>query len=131
MKDFLSCVVFVSVCSGAIPAAADKVGQQEFMFYCAGCHGADGKGGGPVAELLEIETPDLTTITQRAGGGEFPVNNTIMVIDGREVRAHGGDMPIWGDRFQLFATSQRGETADMVARGRILSLVYYLESIQQ
>jgi hypothetical protein len=40
-------------------------------------------------------------------------------------------MPIWGERFQASATSQRGETADMVARGRILSLVSYLQSIQQ
>lgn len=40
-------------------------------------------------------------------------------------------MPIWGERFRASATSQRGETEEMVARGRILSLVYYLQSIQE
>jgi hypothetical protein len=56
----------------------------------------------------------------------------LATIDGRDgVRAHGSTMPIWGERFEASATSQRGETADMVARGRILSLIYYLQSIQE
>ena len=88
-------------------------------------------GDGPLAGLLKIETPNLTTITKRTGGGDFPFYNTLKLIDGRDVRAHGGAMPIWGERFQASATSQRGETAEMVARGRILSLVSYLRSIQE
>ncbi|RYH07626.1 cytochrome c [Tropicimonas sp. IMCC6043] len=108
-----------------------KAGEREYIIACAGCHGESGKGDGPLAGLLEIETPNLTTITERTGGGDFPFHNTLLLIDGRDVRAHGGAMPIWGERFTASATSQRGETDDMVARGRILSLVYYLESIQE
>jgi mono/diheme cytochrome c family protein len=111
--------------------ATIEAGAREYMVACAGCHGESGKGDGPLAGLLQIKTPSLTKITERTGGGDFPFNNTLKLIDGRDVRAHGGDMPIWGERFQASASSQRGETADMVGRGRILALVYYLESIQE
>ena len=121
----LACLVFVQ------PAGADSRGQGEYMIACAGCHGESGKGDGPIAALLKIETPDLTRLAER-NDGEFPFEYTLFMIDRRNViPVHGDEMPVWGDRFQASATSQRGESAEMVARGRILSLVYYLESIQQ
>jgi mono/diheme cytochrome c family protein len=113
------------------PSFADSVGEQEYMVACAGCHGESGLGDGPLAGLLNIETPNLRGLST-SNGGTFPVGAVLATIDGRDsVRAHGSAMPVWGDRFQASASSERGETAEMVARGRILSLVYYLESIQQ
>ena len=118
--------------SGAAgPAFAEAAGEREYNVACAGCHGESGMGDGPLAELLNITTPSLLDLTQ-ANDGSFPFEAVLSTIDGRDgVRAHGSTMPVWGERFQASATSQRGETADMVARGRILSLVYYLQSIQQ
>ncbi|MFC0161024.1 c-type cytochrome [Mameliella alba] len=130
-------VLYATVCAFLVAApvhAQDPdiaAGKREYMVACAGCHGESGKGDGPLAGILEIHTPSLTTITERTGGGDFPFYNTLKLIDGRDVRAHGGAMPIWGERFRASATSQRGETEEMVARGRILSLVYYLQSIQE
>jgi hypothetical protein len=53
------------------------------------------------------------------------------IVDGREdVQGHGTrDMPIWGERF----TVEEGSTlADEThAIGRILTIVHYLESIQE
>lgn len=119
------------VCALAGPALADAAGEQEYMVACAGCHGESGMGDGPFASLLNISTPSLVSLSQ-ANGGQFPYETVLMTIDGRnDVRAHGSAMPIWGERFQVSATSQRGESSDMVARGRILSLVTYLQSIQQ
>ncbi len=113
------------------PAFAEIAGEQEYMVACAGCHGESAMGDGPLADLLNISTPSLLELTQ-ANDGSFPFEAILTTIDGRDgVRAHGSTMPIWGERFQSSAASQRGETADMVARGRILSLVYYLQSIQQ
>lgn len=113
------------------PAVADVVGEREYMVACAGCHGESALGDGPFADLLNIETPSLVGLSQ-ANGGTFPFEAVLMTIDGRDnLRPHGSPMPIWGERFQASATSQRGETADMVARGRILSLISYLRSIQQ
>lgn len=137
----LACVAVL--CLTAMPALAVaqefgvKRGEREYMVACAGCHGDTGKGTGPIAQLLKIETPDLTTITKRSGGGAFPYRNTTLVIDGRnEIRAHGGDMPVWGDRFQVSVTRPDSPWAspdfvEMVTMGRILALVQYLESIQE
>ena len=113
------------------PALADVAGEREYNVACAGCHGESAMGDGPLAGLLNIATPSLLSLTQ-GNDGSFPFEAILTTIDGRDgVRAHGSTMPIWGERFQASATSQRGESADMVARGRILSLVYYLQSIQQ
>ena len=124
MKGFYTtfCAFLVAAPMQVLAQDADvEAGHQEFRASCAGCHGETGKGDGPLAGLLGIETPSLTLITKRSGGGDFPFYNTLKLIDGRDVRAHGGEMPLWGERFQTSATSQRGETADMVARGRILA----------
>jgi len=36
-------------------------GRRLFVSYCQLCHGMDGKGGGPLAEEMKIDTADLTT----------------------------------------------------------------------
>ncbi|MEE4119351.1 MAG: cytochrome c [Paracoccaceae bacterium] len=117
-------------------AAADPVGRAEYLVACAGCHGESAMGDGPLAGLLEIETPGLTRLAA-ATGGEFPYESVIATIDGRDgVRAHGDPMPVWGDRYVTAALVAEGEaaspeTVDMMARARILSLVVYLISIQE
>ncbi|WP_254813690.1 cytochrome c [Rhodovulum sp. ES.010] len=120
----------------AARAAAIEAGKQEYMLACAGCHEDSGKWDGPIAAMLEIETPDLTRISERMGG-TFPVGNTLLLIDGREtLRAHGGEMPVWGDRFLAAAQDRAGPDAtavdaELAGLGRTLALVYYLESIQR
>ena len=136
-----------SICLGLAPALApaqdamgiDEIGKQEYMAACAGCHGESGKGDGPIAQLIEIQTPDLTTIRQRMemADDDFPYRNTLMLIDGRNaIRAHGSDMPVWGERYSSRGIGHwfRGpdaETRELAALGRMLALVYYIESIQE
>lgn len=116
---------------GVQSVAAEEVGENEYMIACSGCHGESGKGDGPLAALLKTETPDLTGLAAR-NDGEFPFEYTVFMVDRRNViPMHGNEMPVWGDRYIATASSERGETAEMVARGRILSLVYYLQSIQE
>ncbi len=124
--------------SEEVKVANVAVGKSEFLVACTSCHGESGKGDGDLAQILEIKTPDLTTITKRTGGGEFPFRNTLLLIDGRnKIRAHGGEMPVWGDRYVAAARALQepydvsGEAAEMVALGRMTALVYYLESIQE
>lgn len=110
-------------------------GEKEYQSACAMCHGDDGRGDGPMADLLQIETPDLTKLSERAGG-TFPFRNTLLLIDGRDVRAHGGDMPLWGERYTALAYADNPEagapdTPDLEAQGRLLALVSYLETIQE
>ncbi len=56
-----------------------------------------------------------------------------MIIDGRTgVGPHGSDMPVWGDIFKMHEVDASADYgAETIVRGRILSLVKYLESIQQ
>jgi len=113
-------------------AFAEDPGKREYMVACAGCHGESGKGQGPFAELLKMDTPGLTGLAA-ANDGSFPYLEAFMVVDGRSgLRGHGGAMPIWGDRYSNSAQEEFGVFgAEVVTRGRIAVLVDYLMSIQE
>jgi mono/diheme cytochrome c family protein len=104
-------------------------GREEYMQYCASCHGPEGKGNGPLAEDMRVAPADLTHITSRPGGA-FPEPMIAEIIDGRRrVRGHGpGNMPVWGRRFDREVGY--GQAGDIAIRGRISLLVEYLRSIQ-
>jgi mono/diheme cytochrome c family protein len=72
-------------------------GEIEFLSSCAPCHGAEGKGNGPMGAALKAIPPDLTVLAKN-NGGVFPFSNVYEVIDGRKaVAAHGTrEMPAWG-----------------------------------
>ena len=106
-------------------------GELEYQNHCAICHGVDGKGRGIMAKFLSISPSDLTQIAKK-NAGRFSFWQVYRVIDGREeIRGHGTrEMPIWGARFQADAKgSDPGSRAQ--AAGRILSLVFYLQHIQE
>lgn len=122
--------------AGAEQEPIETIGKREFVQSCAACHGESGKGDGPVAQVLEVEPPDLTTIRKRHGG-EFPATWVYRIIDGRtELPAHGRrEMPVWGERYRAEALQglvlPLNISADAVVHGRILSLVFYLDYIQE
>ncbi|GKY87189.1 c-type cytochrome [Sinisalibacter aestuarii] len=126
----LSAALLAAMTLGA--SAQDDPGRTEYMTACAVCHGETAMGNGPFAALLNIEVPGLTGLAA-ANDGEFPFLDTLMVIDGRTgVRGHGGPMPVWGDRYEKSALDDAGiYGAELIVRGRLLSLVEYLESVQQ
>jgi mono/diheme cytochrome c family protein len=105
-------------------------GKQEYQSYCATCHGAAAKGNGPMAELLTRKPTDLTQLSQK-NGGEFPFWRVYRIIDGREeVMSHGArNMPVWGAHFSSEASE--GPDTENKVLGRVLGLVYYLQSIQE
>jgi mono/diheme cytochrome c family protein len=85
---------------GALAQDADK-GRTEYMENCAGCHGADAKGTGPLSAKLKTKPTDLTLLAKR-NHGSFDSTAVYQMIDGRNARAthRGADMPIWGCRHQ-------------------------------
>lgn len=120
-------------------AAQEEIGELEFQERCAACHGVDGRGGGPVGNLFENPPKDLALISQR-NDGVFPFGEVYEAIDGRrEVRGHGtSDMPLWGRYFTdqvrlqgLLNPTPLQEQESKIVQGRILSLVYYIQSIQK
>lgn len=115
---------------GAGAAAAEDLGKDEYMSACASCHGADADGTGPLAELMTVPVPGLTGLSA-AHDGKFPMLEVIHVIDGRSgVRGHGYPMPVWGERFKRDLVNTGPYGAEVLVRGRVLSIAYYLESIQ-
>ena len=112
------------------------LGKASYAANCAACHGEDGTGGGSYSQYLNVEPIDLTTLSQDAGGA-FPFSEVYQLIDGTKMaRTHGDftSMPVWGDFFMEDTLADRGftrEDAAHVVQGRILSLVYYLQSIQK
>ncbi|WP_246525616.1 c-type cytochrome [Thalassovita aquimarina] len=117
--------------------AEERTGREEYMIACAGCHGETGKGDGPASGLMTNKPYDLTKLTTDKGDGKFPFEYVLWVVDGRDmIKFHGGDMPVWGDRYMVSARaseaeSELPESRELVVRGRILSLTYYLGSIQE
>jgi hypothetical protein len=127
-RAFLSGAVLVGFLAPA--AAYGQTGESDvpslplYQAYCEHCHGAAGKGDGPLASVLKRRPPDLTQIARR-NGGVFPADQVFLIIDGRNpVKGHGGgDMPKWGESFS--------RTKDvMPVEARIRRLVSYLESLQ-
>jgi hypothetical protein len=106
-------------------------GELEYQRNCAVCHGADAKGQGLMSRFLTIRPSDLTTLAQK-NSGRFPFWQVYRTIEGREeVRGHGTrEMPIWGARFRADAGGDDSGSKAQAA-GRILSLVFYLQHIQQ
>lgn len=132
---FTACVLVAGVL-GAAPLSAQHAqnplvidsmaGPDLFQFYCAPCHGRDGRGTGPVAAVLKTPPADLTKIAERRAG-TFPRADIIgFVSEGPAlIPAHGTiDMPVWGPIFRSLDSSEAR------IRVRIDNLVSYLESIQ-
>lgn len=92
-----------------------------------------------MANQLATQPPNLQTIRKRYGG-TFPNAEIYKIIDGRKtLRAHGtSDMPVWGDVYAAVVKGMAGGDKDpgqvrveQSINGRILSLIYYLQSIQE
>lgn len=134
---FLFCALFLLVCAvgtqgnpaadnNQLPLSYIPSGKTIYNQYCAACHGADGRGSGPVTPTLKISVPDLTTLSKRHGG-KFPFDYVERVLRfGPGFAAHGSsEMPVWGPIFKYLENYNEAAT-----RKRIKNLCGYLESIQ-
>jgi len=105
-------------------------GPELFREHCAVCHGIDGKGNGPLAQVLTVPPADLTGISERAGG-VFPAARVTEIITfGGSIPVHGTpSMPVWGMIF-----SREGGLARRGAeysRRAVVELNRYLQTIQR
>jgi len=110
----------------APPDPAVEDGRRLFEIYCVSCHGPSGRGDGEAARAdLAVPPADLTALTTK--DGKFPTERITRSIDGRDTRAHGSPMPVWGLDFQNPESDvyQEGE----VDR-RIAHIVEFLRTIQ-
>jgi len=102
-------------------------GESMYVNYCAACHGANGKGGGPALSALSTRPTDLTTLA-RNNGGKFPTNHVVVVLRYGLTRPSQGsvDMPAWGPI--LGSMDQANQAAE--EQQRISNLTRFLNTMQ-
>lgn len=121
--------VFALSLSGAAVVADDKPSQlkggEDFVKYCAVCHGLNGEGYGPLAESLVQPPADLTTLSKN-NDGEFPEERVKKTIEyGGAIKGHGAsNMLAWGAFFSI-------EFDDEEVEERINNLAVYIKSLQE
>jgi len=143
-KPCMTCVMaFTALAASNAFAEDETIGSDEYRASCISCHGPGGRGDGPMAKFLTPKPANLTTISKNNGGqypdikaGAFPFQRIYQIVDGRTTVAGHGDraMPVWGDRYltaQPKSLSNYPGEYEKVVRGRILELVYYIQSIQE
>ena len=124
---------FIILAALALAACVEEPvdGRSAFLTDCAGCHGADARGGGQAARELGEVAPDLTTIASR-NGGTFPRTQVMSTIDGLNRGAHfSAIMPEFGagDMGDTVIVEEDGLGTPVPAQ--LLALTDYLESIQR
>ena len=120
-------------------------GRTEFLSKCAGCHGADAKGAGPMASKLKRKPADLTVLAKN-NNDVFPTDAIAAIVDGRGAISHRRlEMPIWGcrqgpppgPRRKAYQPKPIESLLDMpcdpeeVIKKRIRAIVEYLGQIQE
>src|SRR6516164_4060678 len=147
IKCGLKWLIITNLTAGFAAAAQAEdfdIGKSEFQSSCASCHGTDAKGKGPISDQLKIPPSDLTMLAKN-NNGVFPTNAVYETIYGlKTIPAHGTrEMPIWGERFNPIVNLPHNvdpsydvldpsrELREVVVRTRILTVVDYLNRIQQ
>ncbi len=114
-------------------AAAAQSGKEDYVKYCAECHGSDGKGKGPTLQIIPMNPPppDLTQLAEK-NGGKFPFDEVVDTIDGRKnIPSHERlQMPFLGTTLQKPGQEFTPE-GDAEVKKRIEAMARYVESLQQ
>jgi mono/diheme cytochrome c family protein len=120
----------LAACANQRTSRSATSGAALYQTSCAGCHGANATGNGPITPVIGVAPPDLTRIAARRGG-TFPELEVWRIIDGQaDLSAHGPrHMPVWG--YEFFGTDADDEVAHRQAEQKVDSLVSYLRSIQR
>jgi len=101
-------------------------GKQAYLEDCSACHGANGKGDGPLARDLAKAPADLTTLAARYDG-IYPRDYVMSTIDGlHRQEGFSYEMPEFG----------AGDMGEIVLVGatpipaRLLALANYIGTLQ-
>lgn len=127
----LTCAIaFLPVAAGAADGDP-RAGREIYDRYCAACHGAGGRGDGPMRAVLTLQPTDLTQLVA-GNGGTFPLGRVVARIDGRDpLVAHGSPMPVYGDFFEGRDLTVHGDDGRPVLTTRpVADLVEYMRSLQ-
>lgn len=126
----LGAVAVLAACL-ATTKPAETSGAQDYADFCAGCHGAAGKGDGPAAAGLARKPADLTHLSSR-NRGVFPTTRVMAQIWGYTGKKGQGVMPDFAPLLEGDLVPYDG--GDGIATPtpiRLVQIAEYLQSIQE
>lgn len=102
-------------------------GRGMYAKYCAGCHGATGKGDGPAAPAFQRPPADLTLLATK-NGGKFPTLLILYTMKfGLTSPGHGNvQMPVWNNVFR----QMHWYSDDSIPQIRTRVLTEYIKTLQ-
>lgn len=111
-----------------------KLGKVVFQELCASCHGEQGNGDGVIADLFKVKPKAISQLSKE-NGGVYPFERVYQTLKAtQKVKGHGDTaMPLWGDYFQVGVLDDptADETQSFIALGKLLSVIYYIETLQE
>ena len=126
----LTAALALSACVDTAPKDENTSPAKDFADYCAGCHGASGKGDGPAASGLSKAPADLTRLSAR-NGGDFPATRVMAQIWGYTRKKGGGVMPDFSPMLEgATVPFDGGDGIETPTPIRLVALAQYLETIQ-
>ena len=90
-------------------------GRRLYVSYCQLCHGTDGKGGGPLANAMQISPADLTTTVRSR-------SDTILM---KIITGEGRQTITGRDRHNLLSEAMP-EWKDVFSESQVMALIAYL-----
>ena len=102
-------------------------GAYLYRAYCGSCHGPDGRGDGPVADLTRPRPADLTRLASQHDG-VFPRADVRELLAGRRL-VTGHDTAVMPNWREVIRRVQHGD--DRAADAAIDALVLHLETLQK
>ncbi|AWD23087.1 c-type cytochrome [Fuscovulum blasticum] len=107
-------------------------GAEDFAAFCSSCHGAGGKGDGPMAADLEHKPADLTGLSRR-NGGTFPKLRVMAKIWGYTGGKNGAAiMPNFGPLLDSpLVPYDSGDGIQSPTPERLVQLAEYVETLQK
>jgi mono/diheme cytochrome c family protein len=104
--------------------------KMDFADYCAGCHGAGGKGDGEAASGLPKKPADLTRLSAR-NHGKFPTTRVMAQIWGYTGKKGNGVMPDFSPLMQgEMVPYDGGDGIETPTPLRLVAIAEYLKTLQ-
>lgn len=128
---------FALLSATALAAAACAEPEPEvpgalfFSEQCSVCHGATGRGDGPLADDLGVMPSDLTALA-RNNGGVYPIDDVMAQVYGYPGRYQIGGMPEFGPLLDGPVEDWQTQSGEVIPTPRaLIDLAIYLEGLQQ
>lgn len=126
----LAVLAVLALAAGCVAEEKQPTGAEDFATFCAGCHGAAGKGDGPGAAGLPRHPANLTTLAKRHDG-TFPKLRVMAKIWGYTGKYGDTPMPNFGPLLDSpLVPYDAGDGISSPTPLRLVQLAEYVESLQ-